>query len=196
RAPKMISDGAGGGIITWYDARSGAFLRDIYAQRINGTGASMWTTDVVYFSRAPNHQDFPTIATDGAGGAWIAWQDLRSGTNEDIYASRVYPNGAVLDVPYPTSAGLRARAWPDPFVDRVHLGFALQSPATVRMAVYGVDGRAIADLGSATLPAGRHTITWNGLASDGRPAGAGLYFLRVRRAGIRLGPSGAGGERR
>jgi len=186
RAPKMISDGAGGGIITWYDARSGAFLRDIYAQRINGTGASMWTTDGVYVTRAANHQDFPTIATDGAGGAWIAWQDLRNGTNEDIYASRVYPSGAVLDVPNLRTSELEARVWPHPFVDRVHLDFALPASASVRMAVYGVDGRAVADLGTSTLPAGRHTVTWDGHARDGRPAGAGLYFLRVQGPGIAL----------
>jgi len=186
RAPKMISDGVGGGIITWYDARSAFFLRDIYAQRINSTGASMWTTDGEYVSRAANHQDFPTIATDGAGGAWIAWQDLRSGTNEDIYASRLYPSGAVVDVPNEPLSKMQGRVWPHPFVDRVHLDFALPASASVRMAVYGVDGRAVADLGSATLPAGRHTVTWDGLARDGRPAGAGLYFLRVHGPGIAL----------
>ena len=186
RAPRMVSDGAGGGIIAWYDARNGASGWDIYAQRIDGNGASLWTLDGVPVSTASNSQDFPTIAIDGGGGAWISWQDLRSGTHEDVYASHVSSGGTVLAVPNERSATLQAHAWPDPFVDRVHLSFALPAAARVRMAVYGVDGRAVADLGAATLSAGAHKITWDGRTSDGRPAGAGLYFLRVQGPGIAL----------
>src|SRR6185436_2902719 len=42
-SPAIVSDGAGGAIITWYDFRSGAY--DIYAQRVSSSGVVQWTAD-------------------------------------------------------------------------------------------------------------------------------------------------------
>ncbi len=86
----IASDGAGGAIITWTDARSGA---DIYAQRINASGVVQWTTNGVAICTAPIFQTFSTITSDGVGGAIITWQDYRNGTDYDIYAQRVNASG-------------------------------------------------------------------------------------------------------
>ncbi|MDO9391673.1 MAG: T9SS type A sorting domain-containing protein [bacterium] len=91
--PTIVSDGAGGAIITWYDARSGA--NDIYAQRISAAGVAQWTADGVAVCAAASSQYYPTIVSDGAGGAIITWQDYRSGTSNDIYAQRINALGVV-----------------------------------------------------------------------------------------------------
>ena len=88
--PTIISDGAGGAIVTWQDARSTNY--DIYAQRVNAAGLPQWTADGVGLCTAANDQIFPTIISDGAGGAIVIWQDARS-TNYDIYAQRVNAAG-------------------------------------------------------------------------------------------------------
>ncbi|MDI6808208.1 MAG: hypothetical protein QME66_04385 [Candidatus Eisenbacteria bacterium] len=67
--PKIIGDGAGGAIITWYDNRSGSY--DIYAQRINASGIVQWTANGVVICTAATYQFNPTIASDGSGGAII-----------------------------------------------------------------------------------------------------------------------------
>src|SRR5262249_27048992 len=90
--PTIISDGAGGAIVTWEDARSGS--NDIYVQRVNAAGVPQWTANGVGICTATDTQDLPTIASDGAGGAIITWSDFRSGTNRDIYAQRVNAAGA------------------------------------------------------------------------------------------------------
>src|SRR6267143_888066 len=92
--PAIASDGSGGAIITWQDGRSGTSY-DIYAQRVNASGAAQWTGDGVPISLAANNQYYPAITSDGSGGAIITWQDLRSGTNYDIYAQRINASGAV-----------------------------------------------------------------------------------------------------
>ena len=86
--PTIVSDGAGGAIITWQDYRSGT-NSDIYAQRVNSSGAVQWTADGVAISTAADYQYYPTIVSDGAGGAIITWQDLRSGPNSDIYTQNI-----------------------------------------------------------------------------------------------------------
>ncbi|MBI3365431.1 MAG: T9SS type A sorting domain-containing protein [Ignavibacteriae bacterium] len=112
-SPQIVSDGAGGAIITWADNRSGPDFNvdyDIYAQRINASGAVQWTLDGVPVSTAANLQAAPQIVSDGAGGAIIAWQDRRSGiyNSDDIYAQRIDGSGNVLwtadGVPISTAA--------------------------------------------------------------------------------------------
>jgi hypothetical protein len=103
--PTVISDGSGGAIIAWYDRRTGGY--DIYAQRVDGSGAVQWTADGVALCDTTGNQDGQTIAEDGAGGGVVAWVDTRSGYYEDIYVQRIGRNGntskpglvSVLDVP-------------------------------------------------------------------------------------------------
>lgn len=186
RTPRIVSDGGSGAIVSWQDARSGASGIDVYAQRIDGNGASQWVADGVAISTAANAQDEPTIATDGAGGAWVAWQDRRSGSNEDIYAARVNPNGVLLAVPPHALAVGASRAWPHPFTEKVTVEFALAQATRVRMRVHDLAGRVVADLGSTHLPEGRHQVSWNGRGEDGQPLEGGMYFIRVEGAGFAL----------
>src|SRR5438874_1919833 len=65
--PAVTGDGAGGAIVTWQDFRSGT--PDIYAQRINSSGAVQWTSDGVALCTAASEQSYQTITGDGAGGA-------------------------------------------------------------------------------------------------------------------------------
>jgi hypothetical protein len=102
-APVIVTDGAGGAIIAWQDHRNGN--DDIYAQRIGADGTLLWspsegqmsessTEEGIAISRAAGNQRSPAIVSDGAGGAIIAWEDLRTGTL-DIYAQHVSAGGFV-----------------------------------------------------------------------------------------------------
>lgn len=94
--PAITSDGAGGAIVVWRDTRGGPDT-DIYAQRVLGSGAvdPGWPANGRALCTAPNNQSVPSIASDGAGGAFVAWSDLRNGTHSDIYVQRVRASGAV-----------------------------------------------------------------------------------------------------
>jgi hypothetical protein len=93
-APTIISDGAGGAIVTWVDYRGGA-TSDIYAQRISAAGGTQWTVNGVALCNVTSDQNSPTIVSDGAGGAIVTWMDFRSTTNYDIYAQRIASTGAL-----------------------------------------------------------------------------------------------------
>jgi len=90
--PLLISDGAGGAIITWWDERSGS--RDIYAQRVDTSGNVKWAANGVAICTAAGDQWEYDITSDGAGGAIITWGDDRSGSY-DVYAQRVDASGNV-----------------------------------------------------------------------------------------------------
>ncbi|KPL18258.1 MAG: hypothetical protein AMJ92_08750 [candidate division Zixibacteria bacterium SM23_81] len=102
--PQLIGDGSGGAIITWQDYRSLSNF-DIYAQRVNANGDTLWPTDGVAISTAAYNQQNPQLVGDGSGGAIIAWEDSRSASSYDIYAQRVNLNGVLGPVPHIVSIG-------------------------------------------------------------------------------------------
>src|SRR5215831_7119744 len=70
-APDLALDGQGGVLIAWQDFRNsgtGGTSLDVYAQRIQGDGsiAPGWPANGAPATRAPDYQEFPVIAPDGA----------------------------------------------------------------------------------------------------------------------------------
>jgi hypothetical protein len=94
-SPCIVSDGSGGAIIAWADDRSGIAV-DVYAQRVNASGAVQWTADGVAICTDPSGftPRLPQIVSDGSAGAIIVWEDPRSAAN-DIYAQRINASGVV-----------------------------------------------------------------------------------------------------
>jgi predicted lipoprotein with Yx(FWY)xxD motif len=91
----MIGDGLGGAILTWEDNRSNVVnCPDIYAERVDATGASLWTADGVSVCNEASAQHGPRLVSDGLGGAFITWYDQRAG-DYDIYTQRIASGGAV-----------------------------------------------------------------------------------------------------
>jgi len=90
--PDIVSDGAGGAIVTWRDDRMGA---DIYAQRLSPQGVPQWTVNGVPMCKAASEQREPVIASDGSGGAIVAWIDFRNSTYWRIFAQRISAAGDV-----------------------------------------------------------------------------------------------------
>jgi len=104
--PFVLKDGGGGAFIAWPDQRDSASNGfDVYAQRLDASGVPQWTQNGMPVCTFPGDQANPHMASDGAGGVIIAWQDLRSWTNFDIYAQRLGPSG----VPLWTAGGVRLR---------------------------------------------------------------------------------------
>ncbi len=90
-APAIVGDGHGGAIITWL-SRDPSSVTDwyVYAQRINGNGEIQWQAGGVMVSNSlqtsgPND---PAIATDGNGGAFIAFD-----TATGVRCVRIFNNG-------------------------------------------------------------------------------------------------------
>ena len=53
----------------------------------------LWDTTGVAVCTADGWQRAPRLTPDGSGGAIIAWEDLRSGSQTAIYAARILPTG-------------------------------------------------------------------------------------------------------
>ena len=89
-----IADGAGGVIVAWVGAAKGGAPR-IYAQKLDQAGNAQWGQGVALCT-ATSSQYAPSMVTDGAGGAIVAWEDQRLGFGigqQWIYAQLVGQDG-------------------------------------------------------------------------------------------------------
>ncbi|MEO6870080.1 MAG: hypothetical protein ABI168_10570 [Ginsengibacter sp.] len=96
----IVSDGAGGAIISWEDYRNDAnngnsspYNGDIYAQRLNASGVAQWSTNGVVVCNQASDQYELYMMPDGASGAVFTWQDERSGFG--IYTQKLNSSGVV-----------------------------------------------------------------------------------------------------
>jgi len=213
RFPVAVPDGAGGAIIAWQDTRAGD--ADIYAQRIDGTGAARWTTDGAVLCAATLDQLGLRITSDGAGGAIASWEDYRA-DNSDIYAQRIDSAGVVRWTPdgvalctdlfeqysaalAPDGAGGALVAWndlrsglEDIYAQHVTgLGAIASGWAANGQAVCVASGSQF-DPRAATDGAGGAFFTW----IDNRPGSAQLdvYALRMTGAGVAASGWAANGK--
>jgi hypothetical protein len=85
----IAADGAGGAIVAWRDQRS---IDNVYAQRVNASGAVQWAANGVTVFATDDYQWVPHIVSDGAGGAIIAWYENRKG-GKGMYAQRLNAAG-------------------------------------------------------------------------------------------------------
>lgn len=98
-----ISDGAGGVLIAWADARS-VIYPDLYAQHVTSAGALApgWPLEGIAVSKAPYSQGElatprpaqQSLVTDDFGGLICGWRETRVG-GADIWANRITPIGSV-----------------------------------------------------------------------------------------------------
>jgi hypothetical protein len=179
-SPAIISDGAGGAIVTWEDARSGGTTH-IYARSVNAVGVPQWTADGIAVAAAANGQFSPAIAPDGAGGAIVAWDDIR-GTSADIYAQNINADGSlggpVAALPHPpleTLFGLRG-AEPNPSAGELRVSFSLPDASPATLELLDLTGRRIVSQSVGNLGAGAHVVP---LAPQVAALPPGIYGVKL-----------------
>jgi hypothetical protein len=91
QTPQIVADGTGGYVIVWSDLRSGSA---IYAQRLDSSGAPIWTVNGIPVYSGTGTRGTPRIGSDGAGGIIVVWQDNRAGA-AGIYAQKLNLSGAL-----------------------------------------------------------------------------------------------------
>ena len=117
RDPTVVVDKNGHAVIVWDDEPNGN--KDIYAQKLDGSGSKLWTADVRVNSDSGTASQYdPVVAIDESGNAFLVWEDYRNG-DADIYGQRLDGHGTKLwpvDIPVNSDGGA---------VDHIHPAVAL-----------------------------------------------------------------------
>ena len=93
RYPVLLSDGESGTFIAWLDSREQSLTTDIYAQRLDALGDTLWAADGVPVCTVIGNESELRIVSDGQSGIILSWQDPRSNAG-DIYVQRLDASGS------------------------------------------------------------------------------------------------------
>jgi hypothetical protein len=75
-----------------------------------------------------------------------------------------------------------SNGFPNPSRGEVDFSVEMPEAGDVDWVVYDAQGRVVHSE-SRSLPAGRHTVRWDGLTTGRQPASTGVYFVRAKVAG-------------
>jgi hypothetical protein len=71
---QLVTDFQEGGLLVWKDNRSTNLgWNQIFAQKLDSDGSPLWTPGGVRMHSILEEQQYPFIAGDGSGGAFVAW---------------------------------------------------------------------------------------------------------------------------
>lgn len=107
----IVNDGEGGIIVVWRDERD--IYSDLYMQRVDSDGTTVWEKDGIPLCTVGGHQDRPFIVQSELQQFFIAWMDYRGDIGEKsvdaIYCQKIDIDGNLLwereGVPVSTSSG-------------------------------------------------------------------------------------------
>jgi len=69
--------------------------------------------------------------------------------------------------------------YPNPFNPATNIAFALPVDSKVSLKIYNIAGQLVRTVVNQTMPAGNHTVTWDGTNSSGDKVASGIYFYRL-----------------
>lgn len=75
-----------------------------------------------------------------------------------------------------------AQNYPNPCNPRTSISFSLPTAARVQLTLYNLLGQQVRLLADQLLPAGTHSVEWDGMNDLQRPAATGVYFYRLEAA--------------
>ena len=116
--------------------------------------------------------------------------------NEIVNGKNIHKSSIYIENFKPLDSGSQTRStaaqplefklvgnYPNPFNPSTTIRFSLPSEGLADLSIYGMNGQKIRELVSKSIPAGMHSIVWNGRDDDGKPVSSGVYIARLKMNG-------------
>jgi len=69
--------------------------------------------------------------------------------------------------------------YPNPFNPETDILFQIADNENIKLSIYNLKGQLVRTVFDSYLPAGHHSITWNGCDNYGKQVGSGVYFYKL-----------------
>jgi len=91
---------------------------------------------------------------------------------------QTWNKGIKISIAAPTDYKLYNN-YPNPFNPVTKIAFELPKASHVKLIIYDVVGKEVAQAADADYPVGYSEVTWNGTNSRGALVSSGVYFYRI-----------------
>ncbi len=138
---------------------------------------------------SPDGELFVADQTSTAPGIWIWDTSVDTLITSSPKSTGLPPFQICFSVPAFSSSELPPALtlganYPNPFNPATTIPFTIEKGGSVEMTIYDAAGRRVRALAAGHYSAGHHEIVWNGVTDAGRTAASGVYFVRMKSAGI------------
>ncbi len=107
--------------------------------------------------------------------SWVSWREIEVIRRITEPVSYEEPWG-VEQIPH---AIRLEQNFPNPFNPSTTIVYNLDNDSEIRLEIFSVRGRKVRVLVEGLQPAGIHSVTWDGLGSDGQTVASGVYLCRL-----------------
>jgi hypothetical protein len=121
---------------------------------------------------------------DGIDDFFFSCQNFASGDPGDVFVVKGGTDivSEVEEIPIiklPENIILRQN-YPNPFNPNTEISFSLPRAGAVQLDVFNILGQRVISLIDGELPAGHHTVSWDGEDINGNQVASGVYFCRLK----------------
>lgn len=198
----LCLDGATGDILWSYPANSGmevSVCPDLNDDGYDEVLVASQNADVLIL-RGNNGQllfQYPFAGSEQARSVW-AMTDIDANGSFEIIAGSDLSNVVLLSggldagpVSVRGESGLPqefsiSQNYPNPFNPSTTIALSLPTQSDFTLTIYDILGREVRSYMYDRVPAGVHTIVWDGMDGAGVPVASGVYLYRVRSGDMRL----------
>lgn len=143
------------------------------------TSTNAWVEnafDLFTYVPVPDVVQFRFVAEDAGGGSLV------EAAVDDFLLAAVFNTADAGDFNVRLVTGLGQNS-PNPFGPQTDIRFRLAQAGPVSLAVYDTAGRRVRSLANGSMPAGDHSLRWDGTDEAGHTLSAGVYFCRFEAGG-------------
>lgn len=175
-ANSLVLDPQGNVYITGYSAGSGSDY-DYATIKYNSQGAQQWVQR--YNGPGNSYDEARTVAIDTSGNVYVTGTSRGTTTRRD-YATIKYSQTIgiqTISSEIPSDYSLEQN-YPNPFNPVTNIKFSVSKPGLVKLRVFDISGREIAELVNQNMNSGSYNYDFN--ASH---LSSGVYFYRLETEG-------------
>jgi len=169
------ADSQDGGVMLNWTMADGLKYQGFHVYREEGNTGRIQVTNQL-LTGGPAFSFFDAYAASQPVNYWLAEIELDGST---VWHGPIAVTGGTA---LPNAISF-APARPNPFGAATSFSYALPRTATVRLSVFDAAGHLVRTLVDSTVPAGNHTVTWNGADAGGRRAPVGIYLVVLNAGG-------------
>jgi len=181
------------GSIMWLANEISTTQGDLYAFRVDSSGAISWGMDGVLI-RYRDFEEWPyflEVTPDGQGGFIAVWSERRSSGWQNLALQQVSVNCKLGDVitrvenvahlwQYPQDFFLFS-TYPNPSKPVTKISFSLRNPSQIQLHVIDIRGQRVITLVDRPFASGKYEIQWDGRTHNKQEVSSGVYFIQMVR---------------
>lgn len=162
----------------------GAGDKDVWLVRTDTLGDTLWT--MIWGGENDDRGHSVAFVPWDSGYLIAGYTKTYGPANEDIWLIRTG-----LGEPYDPPVGIEevefserdfslSQNYPNPFLGRTTIKYAVPSKVNVTLKIYDISGRIVKTIFDKEIEAGSYTVIWDGRNNSGKKVPGGIYFLRFK----------------